>query len=64
MIQNGTYGVYGRISYYRDWIDDKMQAAKFCPSGAHAAAQSARPLRGAAADHDLRGARGPHQGPR
>ena len=26
----GRYGVYGRISYYRNWLDSKMTMAKYC----------------------------------
>ena len=26
----GNYGVYGRISYYRSWIESKMNSPKYC----------------------------------
>ena len=26
----GYYGVYGRISYYRTWIESKMESPKYC----------------------------------
>ena len=29
----GRYGVYGRISFYRNWLDSKMTMAKFCSLG-------------------------------
>jgi len=34
--QDGLFGVYGRISFYRTWIEGKMTNPKFCPSGANA----------------------------
>ena len=27
------YGVYGRISYFRKWIEGKMRSPKFCKNG-------------------------------
>jgi len=36
--KEGFYGVYGRISFYRTWIDQQMTGASFCPSGANAGA--------------------------
>ena len=38
VLQDGYYGVYGRISYYRTWIEGKMSSPKYCPSGANAGA--------------------------
>ena len=33
----GKYSVFGRISHYRDWIDQHLgHQAKFCGSGPHA----------------------------
>merc|ERR1712048_299151 len=32
----GRYGVYGRISYYRTWIEEKMTSPTYCGSGADA----------------------------
>ena len=29
----GSYGVYGRISYYRNWIESKMVSPKYCGTG-------------------------------
>jgi len=29
----GFYGVYGRISFYRSWIESKMSNPGFCPNG-------------------------------
>ena len=29
----GKYGVYGRISYYRTWIEGKMTSPKYCGNG-------------------------------
>merc|ERR1712183_585439 len=29
----GKYGVYGRISFYRTWIEGKMSSPKYCGSG-------------------------------
>jgi len=34
--QAGKYGVYGRISYYRTWIEGKMTSPTYCGSGADA----------------------------
>jgi len=34
----GLFGVYGRISFYRTWIEGKMTNPKFCSSGANAGA--------------------------
>ena len=31
----GKYGVYGRISYYRNWLDSKMTSTKYCSAGAN-----------------------------
>lgn len=36
--KEGFYGVYGRVSFYRSWIDQQMTGATFCPSGANAGA--------------------------
>lgn len=36
--QAGSYGVYGRISFYRTWIEGKMSSPEYCPSGANAGA--------------------------
>ena len=39
----GKYGVYGRISYFRTWIERKMnklEAPKYCNTGPDAAAES------------------------
>ena len=33
----GKYGVYGRISFYRTWIESKMSSPKFCGNTADAA---------------------------
>ena len=29
----GSYGVYGRISYYRAWLDSKLESPKYCRAG-------------------------------
>ena len=29
----GKYGVYGRISFFREWIEGKMSSPKYCGSG-------------------------------
>ena len=29
----GKYGVYGRISYYRTWIEGKMTSPRYCGNG-------------------------------
>jgi len=34
----GKYGVYGRISFYRTWIEGKMTSPKFCGGTANAGA--------------------------
>jgi len=34
----GSYGVYGRISFYRTWIEGKMSSPKFCGGTANAGA--------------------------
>merc|ERR1711936_954987 len=34
----GRYGVYGRISHYRTWIESKMTSPKYCGDGPDAAA--------------------------
>jgi len=34
----GFYGVYGRISFYRTWIEGKMTSPKFCSGTANAGA--------------------------
>ena len=31
--QAGKYGVYGSISYYRNWLDTKMSSANYCSAG-------------------------------
>ena len=31
--QAGKYGVYGRISYFRQWIEGKMCSPEYCGSG-------------------------------
>jgi len=36
--QAGKYGVYGRISFYRTWIEGKMSSPKFCGGTANAGA--------------------------
>ena len=36
--QAGFYGVYGRISFYRTWIEGKMTSPKFCSGTANAGA--------------------------
>ena len=38
IFKEGNFGVYGRISFYRTWIEEKMTNPKFCPSGANAGA--------------------------
>lgn len=38
------YGVYGRVSFYRDWIDGKLSSAKFCGPGPDADAWKQRYL--------------------
>ena len=30
---NGEYDVYGRISYFRQWIEGKMSSPEYCGSG-------------------------------
>ena len=35
--QAGKYGVYGRVSHYRTWIEGKMSSPKFCGNTANAA---------------------------
>ena len=35
--QEGKYGVYGRVSHYRTWIEGKMSSPKFCGNTANAA---------------------------
>ena len=29
----GKYGVYGRISFFREWIEEKMSSPTYCGSG-------------------------------
>ena len=31
--QAGKYGVYGRISFFRSWIESKMTSPSFCGAG-------------------------------
>lgn len=31
--QAGKYGVYGRISFFRTWIESKMTSPKYCGDG-------------------------------
>ena len=31
-----VYGVYGRISYFREWIEKKMRSPRFCWTGPNA----------------------------
>merc|ERR1712087_823297 len=35
--KEGKYGVYGRISFYRTWIEGKISSPKFCGNTANAA---------------------------
>jgi len=35
--KQGKYGVYGRISFYRTWLEGKMSSPKFCGNTANAA---------------------------
>ena len=35
--KQGKYGVYGRISFYRTWLEGKMSSPKFCGNTADAA---------------------------
>ena len=35
--KEGKYGVYGRVSFYRTWIEGKMTSPKFCGNTANAA---------------------------
>ena len=37
LVEQGKYGVYGRISFYRSWIESKMSSPKFCGDTANAA---------------------------
>ena len=32
-VYEGLYGVFGRISYYREWIERKMTSPSYCASG-------------------------------
>ena len=36
--QEGYYGVYGRISYYRSRLEGQMTSPRYCPSGPNAEA--------------------------
>ena len=31
--RDGKYGVYGRISFFREWIEGKMSSPTYCGSG-------------------------------
>ena len=31
--QVGSVGIFARISFYRQWIEDQMTAPRFCTSG-------------------------------
>ena len=36
LLQDGKYGIYGRISHFRSWIEEKMTSPKYCRGGANA----------------------------
>merc|ERR1719412_2779610 len=38
--QAGKYGVYGRISFFREWIEGKMSSPTYCGSGPDADAST------------------------
>ena len=31
VLQEEYYGVYGRISYYRSWLEEQMTSPRYCP---------------------------------
>ena len=35
-LKANKYGVYGRISYFRTWIESKLTSPTFCSSGPNA----------------------------
>merc|ERR1712020_556823 len=48
----GKYGVYGRISFFREWIEGKMSSPTFCGSGPDADPATTTHTSGAASGGD------------